>query len=106
MRGVKLTSGELVTADVYVIAAGADTPNIAVTAGVHVPITAMRGYKLIAPAKKGHAPRSAMVIKPYELYVTPLKDEVHFAGFGEFAPSWDKQPTKLLEDRLGDVVRL
>jgi len=108
MKGVKLTDGQLLTADVYVLAAGADTPNLAITAGVHVPITGMRGYKLIAPAKK--PPRSALVVKPYEIYVTPMKsevrDEVHFAGFGEFAPSWDKEPTPELEDRLGNVLRV
>lgn len=109
MKGVRLKTGELVEADVYVIAAGADTPDIAFTAGVHVPITQMRGYKLVAPAKEGEdskVPRNALCIKPYELYVTPLKHHVHFASFGEFAPRWDCEPTPELEERLEYLINL
>lgn len=107
MAGVQLKSGEVVTADVYVLAAGAETPDLAVSAGVHVPITGMRGYKICAPAKSGSTkPQQAICIKPYELYVTPLLDEVHFASYGEFAPKWDSKPTKDLERRLEDMVRL
>lgn len=107
MAGVKLQSGEVVKADIYVLAAGVDTPTIAVTAGVHVPITAMRGYKVIVPLKKKEAaPKTAVCCKPYELYVTPLHDDIHFASFGEFAPHWDRTPTKELEQRLDRLVKL
>merc|ERR1712032_1347486 len=75
------------------------------TAGVFVPIASMRGYKLVAPAKKDCAPKSALCVKPYELYVTPLRGDVHFAAFGEFAPRWDQSPTPELEKRLEQVIR-
>merc|ERR1711957_227316 len=51
-------------------------------------------------------PSTALCIKPYELYVTPLHGDIHFASFGEFVPNWDKTPTPELEARLEDMVRL
>eukprot|EP00927_Polykrikos_kofoidii_P057487 TRINITY_DN5161_c4_g1_i1.p1 TRINITY_DN5161_c4_g1~~TRINITY_DN5161_c4_g1_i1.p1 ORF type:complete len:516 (-),score=87.96 TRINITY_DN5161_c4_g1_i1:47-1594(-) len=107
MKGVRLRSGEVLSADVYVLATGADTPSIAATAGIHVPITAMNGYKVVAPVRSAElTPTTSVCLKPYELYITPLHQDLHFASFGEFSPSWDKAPTKELEDRLEDLVKL
>ena len=114
VKGVQLSDGNEIRASSVIVCAGASSSEIAMTAGVYVPIQPLRGYSLTVPVleKNSHlAVQDCVVVKPYQLYTTRTisenKDCVRFTCYGEMTPVKDcmDTPTPGLFQQLEDLVR-
>lgn len=89
MDGVWTDAGEFVPGDAVVLCAGASTPCLLRSVGVYAPIHPLRGYSITVEVKEGapleHLPRGSVVLKPYQLYITPFEGkQIRFTSYGEF----------------------
>ena len=114
VKGVQLSDGNEIRASSVIVCAGASSSEIAMTAGVYIPIQPLRGYSLTVPVleKNSHlAVQDCVVVKPYQLYTTRTisenKDCVRFTCYGEMTPVKDfmDTPTPGLFQQLEDLVR-
>ncbi|MFH1844553.1 MAG: FAD-dependent oxidoreductase [bacterium] len=83
-HGVELVSGELLTADAVVVAAGAWTTALARSVGVHIPLQAGKGYHLDLVAPEPPLTTACVCNESY-LAVTPLGHNLRLAGTLEFS---------------------
>eukprot|EP01062_Namystynia_karyoxenos_P066646 TRINITY_DN60555_c0_g1_i1.p1 TRINITY_DN60555_c0_g1~~TRINITY_DN60555_c0_g1_i1.p1 ORF type:complete len:524 (+),score=165.55 TRINITY_DN60555_c0_g1_i1:79-1650(+) len=112
-RGARLQSGERVWADHVVLANGSGAAPLAASAGVYVPVQALRGYSFTIPVRTGGGappPRGCMVTQPHEMYISRMTDPdlgdcVRFAAYGELSANWLTQPSPVMLQRLEKLVR-
>ena len=101
---VKLSGGEVLTADTVVVAAGAYSPKLVRPLGVRIPVYPAKGYSLtISMDGWENRPRHIMGEMDLRAGINPLGDEVlRIAGTAEFT-GFDKS---IPAARTGNLVRL
>jgi len=101
---VKLSGGEVLTADTIVVAAGAYSPKLVRPLGVRIPVYPAKGYSLtISMDGWENRPRHIMGEMDLRAGINPLGDEVlRIAGTAEFT-GFDKS---IPAARTGNLVRL
>jgi D-amino-acid dehydrogenase len=100
IRWVK-TSHDKLAADAYVICAGAQSPRIAKTLGLKLPIVPVKGYSVTVPAWDA-APKINLTDTTHKIVFTRLGERLRIAGMMEFAGS-DRRISK---DRIEYLRRL
>jgi D-amino-acid dehydrogenase len=85
VAGVRTSAGTL-TADAYVLAAGADSPLLARPLGIALPICPVKGYSVTVPvAEEARAPRLGGVDEDRLVAYSRLGEKVRIAATAEFA---------------------
>ena len=106
--GVVLDNGRTIDADVVVVCAGWQTPQLLMqSVGLYVPIHPMRGYSMTATvhdAKLVHG--ATTVFSPYGLYLArPSETSARATCYGEFTSVRNAAlPTPQLEKRLENLI--
>jgi D-amino-acid dehydrogenase len=77
-----VTSSGLVEADVFVLAAGCDSPALARTAGLRLPIFPIKGYSATLPASTG-SPRLSITDARAKIVFCTLNGRVRIAGMAD-----------------------
>ncbi|WP_137172730.1 D-amino acid dehydrogenase [Massilia sp. HP4] len=90
IRGVE-TSGGLLTADAYVLAAGIQSRDLADSVGIHLPLYPLKGYSLSAPIRQDD-------VAP-EISVTDFERKVLYARIG------DRLRVAAMVDMVGEDLR-
>lgn len=90
IRGVE-TSGGLLTADAYVLAAGIQSRDLADSIGIHLPLYPLKGYSLSAPIRQDD-------VAP-EISVTDFERKVLYARIG------DRLRVAAMVDMVGEDLR-
>jgi D-amino-acid dehydrogenase len=100
ITGVVTDKGRL-TADNYVLSLGADSPIIARTAGIRLPIYPIKGYSITVPsAPWDDAPAIPVLDEERKFGLTPFGERLRLTGFAE-AAGYDTTPR---EDRFQAFV--
>jgi D-amino-acid dehydrogenase len=81
IRAVATPSGP-VEADIFVLAAGCDSPALAKAAGVNLPILPMKGYSVTLPASSS-APRLSITDAGAKIVFCTLNGRVRIAGMAD-----------------------
>lgn len=81
---VARTSGESIDADMFVVATGAWTPQLADILQCRVPIEPGKGYSLMVP-RPTHCPKVPMIFPEHRVAVTPLETGIRLGSIMEFA---------------------
>jgi D-amino-acid dehydrogenase len=80
---LRTDAGEM-TADAYVLAAGAQAGGLARLAGLHLPVQPLRGYSITAPLRPGNrAPVRSITDAARKIVYAPVGDTLRVAGFAE-----------------------
>jgi D-amino-acid dehydrogenase len=82
--GVELVSGEKLTADATVLAAGVATPRLGRSAGLNLPIAPAKGYTLTFELGDLPGPRVAVLDDALHAGAVPLGSRLRMAGTAEF----------------------
>jgi len=83
VRALVTAAGPL-RADAYVLAAGAAAAELGRTAGIDLPILALKGYSItVQPEKGATLPRASITDMRRRIVFAPLGDRVRVAGFVE-----------------------
>ncbi len=107
VSGVRLASGEFLSADRVVIAAGAHAPSLTNQAGVSLAVKPVKGYSLTFSAKNLAAEeRMQFPIVDDDLHaaVTPLGDRLRVAGTAEFC-GFDERLDERRIENLRKILR-
>jgi D-amino-acid dehydrogenase len=83
VRSARTPQGDL-TADVYIVAAGAWTPKLNEHLGCHIPIQPGKGYSLTMP-RPASCPRIPMIFPETRVAVSPFKSGYRLGSTMEFA---------------------
>lgn len=85
ISGVRLATGELLAADVYVLAAGSYAPLLTAPLGLSLPIYPAKGYSITIPLAEGSvAPSVSLTDDGYKLVYSRLGQRLRVAGTAEF----------------------
>jgi D-amino-acid dehydrogenase len=87
----KLSGGEEVTADAFVVATGAWTPLLKEPLGVRLPIQAGKGYSITMPRPEP-CPKHPMLLPEHKVGVTPFENGFRLGSMMEFAGYDDRIP--------------
>lgn len=84
---VRLADGETLSAEIVVVAAGADSARLMTPLGHRVPLIAERGYHIQAPVAEGEWPPATppIVFEDRSMIVTRFRSGLRAASFVEFA---------------------
>jgi D-amino-acid dehydrogenase len=82
-RAIETSSGRM-TAELFVVAAGAESPVFARQLGCRLPIQPGKGYSITMPRPEG-APRTPMIFEEYHVAVTPWPSGMRIGSTMEFA---------------------
>jgi D-amino-acid dehydrogenase len=95
------TSAGDMTADAYVLAAGAQAAGLARAAGVVLPVQPLRGYSITARLRPGgdRAPTRSITDAARKIVYAPVGDTLRVAGYAELAG----QRTTVLPDRIASL---
>lgn len=104
VNGVVLASGEVIEADAVVLAAGAKTPALASSVGIHLPISPVKGYSITYEAGGLALPGVPIVDDALHAAVTPFRERLRVAGTAEFAGFDPKLQPRRIEN-LRDLLR-
>ena len=86
VAGIRLTGGELLGADAYVLAAGSYTPLLLRPCGVRLPIFPAKGYSITVPLSADSvAPTVSLTDDGRKLVFSRLGERLRVAGTAEFA---------------------
>jgi D-amino-acid dehydrogenase len=87
VEGVQLADGEVVTADVVILAGGAYTVELTRPLGIRLPLQPAKGYHRDRALTDGATPalRRACLLGEFGVFCTPLDGFVRFAGTLEFS---------------------
>lgn len=85
VRGAILDDGQRLDADAVVLAAGAETPSLARSAGVKVAVAPVKGYSLTYAADGIALPTLPLVDDALHAALTPLGSRLRVAGTAEFS---------------------
>jgi D-amino-acid dehydrogenase len=103
VTGLLLDSGEEVRADLYVLAAGVASPQLAAQAGVNLPVYPLKGH--MATVRVRGQPLARNVYSPRQGLLSPLSGgRVRVAGMVE-AVGWDHAIEEDKGRRVLDSVR-
>src|ERR671913_488162 len=95
-------------ADAYVLAAGIGAREIALTAGIHLPIYPLKGYSItVRPAVDAVRLRASITDARRKVVFAPLGDRVRVAGFVEIGAEGNEIPparTSALLDAAREVL--
>jgi len=83
LRNVETTRGSL-TADIVVLATGAEAPDFAKPLRCRIPIQPGKGYSLTMPSPK-NTPRIPMILEEGHVAITPFADSLRIGSTMEFA---------------------
>ena len=84
IRGVRLVSGETLTADRYVLAAGSYSRGLLLPLGLNLPVYPVKGYSLTFPlVNEGLAPQSTVLDETYKIALTRLGNRIRVGGMAE-----------------------
>lgn len=98
-KAIETTAGSM-TADLFVLATGAEAPHFARPLGCRIPIQPGKGYSLtMAPLKT--PPKIPMIFEEHHVAVTPMRDEFRVGSTMEFT-GYDRS---LNQRRLGLLRR-
>jgi D-amino-acid dehydrogenase len=82
LAAIETSAGEM-TADLFVLATGAEAPRFAKPLGCRIPIQPGKGYSLTMPPLKT-PPKIPMIFEEHHVAVTPLHDEFRVGSTMEF----------------------
>lgn len=83
--GVRLGSGEVLRADVYVAALGSYTPLLLKPLGLRIPVYPAKGYSLSVPLNEDdRAPQVSLTDDEHKIVFSRLGDTLRVAGTAEF----------------------
>jgi D-amino-acid dehydrogenase len=86
VAGIRLTDGEVLSADAYVVALGSHTPLLLRPCGVRLPIFPAKGYSITVPlAADDVAPTVSLTDDGHKLVFSRLGARLRVAGTAEFA---------------------
>ena len=86
ITAVQLASGEEIGAEIVVIAAGWESPQLLRQVGVRAPVLGVRGYALTARiCDPDRAPRGALIMAAQRITMTRLGDRVRITGIAELS---------------------
>ncbi|MBP0616131.1 D-amino acid dehydrogenase [Jiella mangrovi] len=105
VTGLQTASGEM-TADAYVIAAGAYAPMLCRKVGLRLPVYPVKGYSITAPIVSAEAaPLSSVMDEHSKVMITRLGDRLRAAGVAEIA-GYDRSLPEAARRGLTDRVRM
>lgn len=87
-------------ADAYVLANGADASSLGATAGLALPIRALKGYSITVKPVGGVLPRASISDARRKVVFAPLGDRVRVSGFIEIGG----HPTAIPAARIGALL--
>jgi len=86
VRGVRLASGEPLTADAVVVALGSHSPLLLAPLGIALPVYPAKGYSITIPLAAGSvAPRVSLTDDGAKIVISRLGNRLRVAGTAEFA---------------------
>jgi D-amino-acid dehydrogenase len=89
-------------ADAYVVAGGVDSKQLLRSAGIRLPLLAVKGYSATAPvAELGHAPTTSVMDEAYKVAITRLGKRLRIAGTAEIS-----RGMKLRESALATLLKV
>jgi D-amino-acid dehydrogenase len=83
VRALAMADGGALRADAYVLAAGMDAVPLAASAGISLPICALKGYSITVRPTEAPLPRASITDARRKVVFAPLGDRVRVAGFVE-----------------------
>lgn len=84
--GVRLTTGEQISADATVVALGSYSPRLLSTLGIHIPVYPLKGYSITIPLKADAvAPCVSLTDEGHKIVITRLGERLRAAGTAELA---------------------
>jgi len=83
VRTLRTADGGSVRADAYVLAAGIASVPLAATAGIALPLLALKGYSITVRPLDAPLPRASITDARRKVVFAPLGDRVRVAGFVE-----------------------
>jgi D-amino-acid dehydrogenase len=98
IRAVATPSG-LIEADIFVLAAGCDSPGLARTAGVRLPIFPMKGYSATLPASSS-SPRLSITDARAKIVFCTLNGRIRIAGMADLG----RHDVTVEPDRIRQLV--
>lgn len=101
--GLRLTSGDVIAADVVVMAAGSDSRTLLAPLGLSPRLYPVKGYSITIPGPTGTLPVHTISEDSRKVFLTPLGDRLRVAGVAEFA-GFDKSLDQRRIDGLKKVV--
>mmetsp|Transcript_10489 Transcript_10489/g.13621 ORF Transcript_10489/g.13621 Transcript_10489/m.13621 type:complete len:507 (-) Transcript_10489:192-1712(-) len=92
VTGIETAQGEILTADVYVLALGPESTSVAKSIGLDLPIYPLKGYSITIqiPDKELNnpvIPFGVIIDSAQSLYVSRMGSLLRFTSFGEFSGS-------------------
>jgi D-amino-acid dehydrogenase len=85
IAGVRLDGGEMLAADVVVVALGSYAPLLLSRHGIRLPIYPAKGYSITVPLREGNdAPTVSLTDDGHKLVFSRLGDRLRVAGTAEF----------------------
>lgn len=76
--------GQLLTADVYVVALGSFSPQLLAPLGIRAPIYPLKGYSLTVPiSNSAQAPVSTLLDETYKVAITRFDQRIRVGGMAE-----------------------
>ena len=101
LLGVETADGNVLEADAYVLAAGAASRRLGLTAGLDLPIYPIKGYSLSLPiANDDAAPRVSVTDTEYKVVYARLGAKLRVAGMADIVGTDDSIDPR----RLGQLV--
>jgi D-amino-acid dehydrogenase len=86
IAGVRLGSGERISADRYVLAFGSYSRKLLEPLGLDIPVYPLKGYSLTIPlVDASRAPVSTVLDETYKIAVTRFDDRIRVGGMAEIA---------------------
>lgn len=86
IAGVRLDSGERISADRYVLAFGSYSRKLLEPLGLDIPVYPLKGYSLTIPlVDASRAPVSTVLDETYKIAVTRFDDRIRVGGMAEIA---------------------
>lgn len=102
VQGLQLADGR-VQADVYVLAAGADSGRLLAPAGIDLPLMAVKGYSATATIiRPEDAPKLAVMDESYKVAITRFGQRLRVAGTAEIG----SRGMKLRESALRTLLKV
>lgn len=84
ISGLQLASGEVLTADRYVLAAGSYSRALLLPLGLSIPVYPVKGYSLTFPLlNEALAPQSTVLDETYKIALTRLGNRIRVGGMAE-----------------------
>lgn len=105
ISGVRLSDGDVLKADRYVLAFGSYSRHALSALGIDIPVYPVKGYSLTVPLVDAElAPRSTVLDETYKIAVTRFDDRIRVGGMAELG-GFDTRLDPRRRDTLEMVVQ-